>query len=46
MSGALLEVVDLVAGYRPGANPARRQPAGGCRRIVVLLGPNGAGKST
>ena len=47
MSGALLEVVDLVAGYEPGLPILRgaslRADAG---EIVVLLGPNGAGKST
>jgi branched-chain amino acid transport system ATP-binding protein len=47
MTGALLEVADLVAGYEPDLPILRgaslRAAAG---EIVVLLGPNGAGKST
>jgi branched-chain amino acid transport system ATP-binding protein len=47
VSGTLLEVADLVAGYEPDLPILRgaslRVAAG---EIVVLLGPNGAGKST
>jgi branched-chain amino acid transport system ATP-binding protein len=47
VTGALLEVTNLVAGYEPDLPILRgaslRAAAG---EIVVLLGPNGAGKST
>ena len=47
MSEALLEVVDLVAGYEPGLPILRGASLrAAAREIVVLLGPNGAGKST
>ena len=47
MSAALLEVVDLVAGYEPGLPILRGASLhAAAREIVVLLGPNGAGKST
>ena len=43
----VLEVVEVVAGYEPGA-PVVRGASVGARlgEIVALLGPNGAGKST
>jgi branched-chain amino acid transport system ATP-binding protein len=47
MTGALLEVAGLVAGYEPDLpilRGASLHAASG--EIVVLLGPNGAGKST
>jgi branched-chain amino acid transport system ATP-binding protein len=47
VSAALLEVVDLVAGYEPGLPILRGASLhAAAREIVVLLGPNGAGKST
>ena len=47
MSQALLEAVDLVAGYEPDLPILRgASVSAAAREIVVLLGPNGAGKST
>ncbi|MBS1877884.1 MAG: ABC transporter ATP-binding protein [Actinobacteria bacterium] len=47
MSGPILSVEDLVAGYRPGVDIVRgvdlRIEQG---EMVVVIGPNGAGKST
>jgi branched-chain amino acid transport system ATP-binding protein len=47
MTGPLLEVAGLEAGYEPGLPIVRGASlAVGEGEIVVLLGPNGAGKST
>jgi branched-chain amino acid transport system ATP-binding protein len=47
VSEALLEVVDLVAGYEPDLPILKGASLhAAAREIVVLLGPNGAGKST
>jgi branched-chain amino acid transport system ATP-binding protein len=47
VTGALLEVADLEAGYEPGLPIVRGASLTvGAGEIVVLLGPNGAGKST
>jgi branched-chain amino acid transport system ATP-binding protein len=47
VTGPLLEVADLEAGYEPGLPIVRGASLTvGAGEIVVLLGPNGAGKST
>ena len=47
MSGPILEVRGLVAGYEPGLDIVRGASVhAGEAEIVVILGPNGAGKSS
>ena len=44
---AILDVVDLIAGYEPGLSIVRGASIKAAEaEIVVVLGPNGAGKSS